>query len=158
MGYFPSGHISISINLSLTITGKSSNFDKLKYLLDRLEKEVEPYDKLSAFVLTVVFGWLLAPSLPHDAMLRSIVIGERIYWLIGSILTIFDATKLPVLYADHKKHKISNSKYKPLNGGICMCDLSQLRYHMRRLEKSRHEGERIKQGKLLTYSKLTRQD
>lgn len=136
--------------------------DKLECLLDRFEKEVEPYDKLSAVgliitpiavVSTIVVGWLLAPSLPHDAILRSIVSGERLYWIIGSILAIFAATKLPILYADRKKHQISNSKYKPLTGGMCMCDLSQLRYHIRRLDKSRHEGERIKHARMVTYYK-----
>ncbi len=135
---------------------------KLEYLLDRFEKEVEPYDKLSvmgllvtpvAVVLTIIFGWLLAPSLPHNAILHSIVSGERMYWIIGSILAVVAATKLPILYMDHKKHKISNSKYKPLSGGICMCDLSQLRYHMRRLDKSRHEGERIRHARMVTYYK-----
>jgi len=135
--------------------------DKLECLLDRFEKEVEPYDKLSAVgliitpiavVSTIVFGWLLAP-LPHDAMLRSIVSGERLYWIIGSILAIVAATKLLILYADRKKHQISNSKYKPLTGGMCMCDLSQLRYHVRRLDKSRHEGERIKHVRMVTYYK-----
>ena len=136
--------------------------DKLECLLDRFEREVAPYDKFSAIglivtpiavVATIVFGWILAPSLPQDAVLRSIITGERVYWIIGSILAIFAATKLPILYADRKKHQISNNKYKPLSGGKCMCDLSQLRYHVRRLDKSKHEGERIKHARMVTYYK-----
>ncbi len=134
----------------------------LEHLLDRFEEEVKHYDKLSAMglivtpiavVLTVVFGWLLAPSLPQDAVLRSFVAGERIYWVIGGILATIIATKLPILYADHMKHKISRTKYKPLSGGRCMCDLSQLRYHMRRLDKSDNEGERIKHVRMINYYK-----
>lgn len=134
----------------------------LEHLLNRFEEEVRIYDKLSALglivtpiaiVLTVVFGWLLAPSLLHDAVLHSFVASERMYWVIGGILATVAATKLPILYAEHMKHQISNRKYKPLSGGKCMCDLSQLRYHMRRLEKSRHEGERIKHARMVAYCK-----
>jgi len=135
---------------------------KLEHLLDRFEKEVAPYDKMSALgliltpiaiVSTIVFGWILAPPLPNDAILSSIVSGERLYWIIGTVLAIFAVTKLPILYSDRKKHEISNTKYKPLTGGKCMCDLSQLRYHMRRLDKSQHEGERIKHARMVTYYK-----
>ncbi|MEM2759296.1 MAG: hypothetical protein QXU32_01265 [Nitrososphaerales archaeon] len=133
----------------------------LEYLLDRFEAEVKPYDKLAALglivtplaiVLIIVFGWLLAPSLPHDA-LRSFVATERVYWVIGGILAIVGATKLPILYAEHRKHQISNKKYKPLSGGKCMCDLSQLRYHMKRLDRSVHEGERIRHMRMINYYK-----
>ncbi len=134
----------------------------LDHLLNRFEEEVRAYDKLSALglivtpiaiVLTVVFGWLLAPSLPHDTVLRSFVASERMYWVIGGILTTVAATKLPILYAEHMKHQISNRKYKPLSGGKCMCDRSQLRYHMRRVDKSAHEGKRIKHMRMINYYK-----
>jgi hypothetical protein len=134
---------------------------RLDHLLDRFEKEVAPYDKMSSFgliltpiaiVSTIVFGWILAPPLTHD-VLGSIVGGERLYWIIGTIVGIVAATKLPILYSDRKKHEISSTKYKPLTGGRCMCDLSQLRYHMRRLDKSQHEGERIKHARMVTYYK-----
>lgn len=136
--------------------------ENLEHLLDSFEKEVKPYDKLAslglivtpiAVVLTIVFGWLLAPSLPQDAVLRSFVATDRIYWVIGGILAIVAGTKLPILFAEHKKHQISKMKYKPLSGGRCMCDLSQLRYHMERLEKASHEGERIRHMRFINYYK-----
>jgi hypothetical protein len=136
--------------------------NRLECLLDRFENEVKPYDKMSvvglivtpiAIVSTIIFGWLLAPPLPHDEVLRSIIYSERIYWVIGAIIAIVASANLPILYADHKKHEISRIKYKPLTGGRCMCDLSQLRYHMRRLEKSNYEGERIKHARMVTLYK-----
>lgn len=134
----------------------------LENLLDMFEKEVKRYDKLAtlgvivtpiAIVSTIVLGWLLAPSLPQDAVLRSFVATERIYWIVGGILAVLVATKLPILYAEHKKHQISNKKYKPLSGGRCMCDLSQLRYHMRKLEKSADAGERMRHVRMIDYYK-----
>lgn len=132
----------------------------LERLLDMFEEEVKPYDKLSilalvltpvAVVLTVIFGWLLNP-LPNDAVLRSFVEAERTYWIIGAIIAALVGTKLLIIYTHYKKHQISNNKYKPLSGGRCMCDLSQLRYHMRRLEKS-SEGERIRHVRMINYYK-----
>jgi hypothetical protein len=134
----------------------------LEHLLDRFEEEVRPYDRLAAIslivgpitvVTAIIFGSLLAPGLPQDTVLRSFVTSERIGWVIGGILAVFAATKLPILYAEHKKHQISKRKYKPLSGGRCMCDLSQLRYHMRRLDKAGYEGERIKHMRMINYYK-----
>jgi len=56
------------------------------------------------------------------------------------------------LYVDHKKHEISRLKYRPI-AGVCMCDLSQLRSHMTKMEKARTTGERIRHTKLVNYYK-----
>ena len=75
-----------------------------------------------------------------------------LYWIVGGILATVCLTKLPILYADHKKHKISRTKYKPI-AGVCMCDLSQLRSHMRKMEKAKATGERIMHARLVKYYK-----
>jgi hypothetical protein len=56
------------------------------------------------------------------------------------------------LYVDHKKHEISRVKYRPM-AGVCMCDLSQLRSHMRKIDKASTTGERIRHTKLVNYYK-----
>jgi hypothetical protein len=75
-----------------------------------------------------------------------------LYWIVGGILSTIGLTKLPIFYVDHKKHEISRIKYKPITG-VCMCDLSQLRSHMIKLEKSRAVGERMRHAKLVKYYK-----
>lgn len=75
-----------------------------------------------------------------------------IYWMVGGILATVGLTKLPILYADHKKHEISRTKYKPI-AGVCMCDLSQLRSHMKKMEKAKATGERMMHAKLVKYYK-----
>jgi hypothetical protein len=75
-----------------------------------------------------------------------------IYWMVGGILATVGLTKLPIFYADHKKHEISRTKYKPI-AGVCMCDLSQLRSHMKKMEKAEATGERMMHAKLVKYYK-----
>lgn len=78
--------------------------------------------------------------------------GPIIYWIISGILATVAITKLPLFYIDYKKHEISRTKYKPI-AGVCMCDLSQLRSHMIRMEKSKTTGERIRHARLINYYK-----
>jgi hypothetical protein len=73
-----------------------------------------------------------------------------IYWIVGGMLATMGMTKLPIFYADHKKHEISKTKYKPV-AGVCMCDLSQLRSHMKKIEKAEATRERLMQAKLVKY-------
>jgi hypothetical protein len=73
-----------------------------------------------------------------------------IYWIVGGMLATIGLTKLPIFYADHKKHEISKTKYKPV-AGVCMCDLSQLRSHMKKMEEAQTTGERIMHARLVKY-------
>jgi hypothetical protein len=132
---------------------------KLEKLLDQFEREVEPYDRFSAFsMFATPIGIVLSIFLPLAYLqfvagvspFASMVSTGIIYWIVGSMLATVGLTKLPIFYADHKKHEISRTKYKPI-AGVCMCDLSQLRSHMRKMEKAEATGERMTHAKLVKY-------
>ncbi len=128
---------------------------RLVRLLDQFEHEVEPYDRLagmSMFATPVgVVISIFLPLLLHFS--GSFAISESVlYWIVGGILATICLTKLPLLYVDHKKHEISRVKYRPMSG-VCMCDLSQLRSHMTRMEKARTTGDKIRHTKLVNYYK-----
>jgi hypothetical protein len=74
------------------------------------------------------------------------------YWVVAGILISAVVTKIPLFYVDHKKHQISRNKYRPI-AGVCMCDLSHLRSHMIRMEKSKTMGARLRHAKLVNYYK-----
>lgn len=129
---------------------------RLDGLLDQFEREVEPYDRwagISMFatpvgvVISIFMPLILQLSEPSLAISESVV-----YWIVGGILTTIGLTKLPILYVDHKKHEISRVKYGPI-AGVCMCDLSQLRSHMRKMDKASTTGGRIRHTKLVNYYK-----
>ncbi len=133
--------------------------DKLEKLLNQFEREVEPYDRFSAFsMFATPIGIVLSIFLPLAYLqfaaavspLTSMVSTGIIYWIVGGMLATVGLTKLPIFYADHKKHEISRTKYKPI-AGVCMCDLSQLRSHMRKMEKTEVTGERMRHAKLAKY-------
>jgi hypothetical protein len=135
--------------------------DKLEKLLNQFEREVEPYDRFSAFAMfSTPIGIIFSIFLPLAYLqfvtgvspFASMVSTGIIYWMVGGILTTVGVTKLPMIYADHKKHEISRTKYKPI-AGMCMCDLSQLRSHMKKMEKAKVTGERMKHAKLVKYYK-----
>ena len=135
--------------------------DKLEKLLNQFEREVEPYDRFSALSLfSTPIGIILSILLPLGYLqfvaganpFVSMVSTGIIYWIVGGILATVGLTKLPIIYADHKKHEISRTKYKPI-AGVCMCDLSQLRSHMKKMEKAKVTGERMKHAKLVKYYK-----
>ena len=132
---------------------------RLETLLDRFEKEVEPYDRLlSILVLLTPVGVILSILIPipiishssHGNVLSVLVSEGILVWIVGAIFAITVITKVGMLLVDHKKHVISRSKYKPLTG-VCMCDLSQLRSHLRRMEKAKTVGERLRHMKLVNY-------
>ena len=128
---------------------------RLVSLLDQFEHEVEPYDRLagmSMFATPVgVVISIFLPLLLHFS--GSFAISESVlYWIVGGILATMGLTKLPLLYVDHKKHEISRVKYRPMSG-VCMCDLSQLRSHMTRIEKAKTTGDKIRHTKLVNYYK-----
>jgi hypothetical protein len=133
--------------------------DKLEKLLDQFEREVEPYDRFSAFsMFATPIGIVLSIFLPLAYL--QFVAGVNpfawmvptgiIYWIVGGMLATIGLTKLPIFYADHKKHEISKTKYKPV-AGVCMCDLSQLRSHMKKMEEAQTTGERIMHARLVKY-------
>jgi hypothetical protein len=133
--------------------------DKLEKLLNQFEREVEPYDRLSAFsMFATPIGIVLSIFLPLAFLqfvagvdpFASMVSTGIIYWIVGGMLATMGMTKLPIFYADHKKHEISKTKYKPV-AGVCMCDLSQLRSHMKKIEKAEATRERLMQAKLVKY-------
>ena len=135
--------------------------DKLEKLLNQFEREVEPYDRFSAFsMFATPIGILLSIFLPLAYVqfvaginpFASMVSTGIIYWIVGGMLVTVGLTKLPILYTDHKKHEISRTKYKPI-AGVCMCDLSQLRSHMKKMEKAEAAGERMMHAKLVKYYK-----
>jgi hypothetical protein len=129
---------------------------RLDGLLDQFEREIEPYDRwagISMFatpvgvVISIFMPLMLQLSEPSIAISESVV-----YWIVGGILATIGLTKLPILYIDHKKHEISKVKYRPI-AGVCMCDLSQLRSHMRKMDKASTTGGRIRHTKLVNYYK-----
>ena len=135
--------------------------DKLEKLLDQFEREVEPYDKFSSFsMFATPVGIILSIFLPLAYLqfvstvnpFALMVSSGYIYWIVGGILATVCLTKLPIFYVDRKKHEISRTKYKPI-AGVCMCDLSQLRSHMRKMEKAKVTGERMMHAKLVRYYK-----
>jgi hypothetical protein len=132
---------------------------RLETLLDRFEKEVEPYDRLlSILVLLTPVGVILSILIPipiisysSNGNVFSVLVSEGILiWIVGAIFAVTVITKVGMLLVDHRKHVISRSKYKPLTG-VCMCDLSQLRSHLRRIEKAKTVGERLRHIKLANY-------
>lgn len=130
--------------------------EKLDRLLDEFEREVEPYDRwagISMFATPVgVVISIFVPLMLHLSWPSLEISGSVLYWIVGGIVATIGLTKLPILYVDHKKHEISRVKYRPM-AGVCMCDLSQYRSHMRKRDKASNTGERIRHTKLLNYYK-----
>jgi hypothetical protein len=133
--------------MQLTSSREVKLDERLEMLIDQFEREVAPYDRWSriaaisssaAVVTSIVLSMLLLPP------------GYTVYAAIGGILASIVVTKLPILYADHKKHQISTHKYKPITG-VCMCDLYQYRTHLRRMETATTSAERIRHNKLANY-------
>jgi Na+/melibiose symporter-like transporter len=134
---------------------------RLEALLDQFESEVKSYDKWSGIsmiatpvgiIISIFLPMLFIQYVSQGSLYVSISSGPILYWIISGILATVAITKLPLFYVDYKKHEISRTKYKPI-AGVCMCDLSQLRSHMIRMEKSKTIGERIRHARLIDYYK-----
>ena len=135
---------------------------KLEALLDQFEREIKPYDKWSGIsmvatpvgIMISIFFPMLFIQYTSQGSLSYVSISSNpiLYWIISGIVATVAITKLPLFYVDYKKHKISSTKYRPITG-ICMCDLSQLRSHMIRMEKAKTTGERIRHARLINYYK-----
>ena len=134
---------------------------KLQALLDQFENEVKSYDKWTGIsmiatpigiVVSIFLPMLFSQYISQGSLYGSFSSGPMLYWIIGGILATVAITKLPLFYVDYKKHEISRTKYRPV-AGVCMCDLSQLRSHMIRIEKAKTTGERMRHARLINYYK-----
>ncbi len=122
---------------------------KLELLIDQFEKDVEPYDRWARLsVIATSAGVVASVVLPMLLLSQSIAL----YVTVGGILASAGLTRLPILYADRKKHEISRTKYRPVTG-VCMCDLYQYRTHLNKMDGSSDMGERIRHSKLANYYK-----
>ena len=133
-----------------TTSSNEVKLDKrLEMLIDQFEREVAPYDRWAriaaittspGIVMSIVLSILLLPS------------AYTVYTAVGGIIASIVLTKLPILYADHKKHEISRHKYKPVTG-VCMCDLYQYRTHLHKMEMATTTVDRMRHHKLANYYK-----
>jgi len=136
--------------------------EKFELLLNQFEKEVEPYDKMSSIsALATPVGVVISIFVPLLFLHMvggqinpyfAITSGPLIYWVVGGMVGTIFLSKLSLMYIDYQKHKISRTKYQPI-AGVCMCDLSQLRAQVIKMEKSKTAGERIRHVKLINYYK-----
>ena len=134
---------------------------RLEALLDQFENEVKSYDKWSSIsLLAAPVGIIISIFLPiifiqymsHGNLYVSINSRPALYLVFIGIAATVVITKLAIFYVDYKKHEISRTKYRPI-AGVCMCDLSQLRTHMIKIEKSKTAGERMRHVRLMNYYK-----
>ncbi|HXV46248.1 MAG TPA: hypothetical protein VD736_06215 [Nitrososphaera sp.] len=126
---------------------------KLENLLNQFEREVASYDKLSGLSMFVTpAGVVISIFVPLLLSSFSVISELALYWIVGGILASVGLAKVPLFYVDHKKHEISRTKYKPI-AGVCMCDLSQYKSQMTKVENSKTMGERIRHMKLANYYK-----
>jgi Na+/melibiose symporter-like transporter len=134
---------------------------RLEALLDQFENEVKSYDKWSSIsMLAAPVGIIISIFLPilfiqymsHGNLYVSINSRPALYLVFIGIAATVVITKLAIFYVDYKKHEVSRTKYRPI-AGVCMCDLSQLRTHMIKIEKSKTAGERIRHVRLMNYYK-----
>lgn len=128
-------------------------------LLDMFERDVAPCDKISelsmvmtpvGIISSILVPLLLYRLLVHGNPYTAITVFPYFYLVVGGILTTLLLTRSAIVYADHKKHQISRTIYRPITG-FCMCDLSMLRSHTKKVEGVRTIGERIRYVKLVNY-------
>jgi hypothetical protein len=132
---------------SLDVNAKLDN--KLEMLIDQFEKEVAPLDRWARLsVIATSVGVVASVVLP--LMLLSPAVA--LYATVGGILASIGLTRIPILYANYKKHQISRTKYRPVTG-VCMCDLYQYRTHLNKMQGASDMGERMRHSKLANYYK-----
>jgi hypothetical protein len=151
-----------TISASLTTDEEKAKLDeKYEKLIDQFEQETAQYDRLSRVSAVATFGGVLASILGPLLYFQSasginpyhaFATGPALYIAIGGIIASKLIPKLAIMYASHKKHEVSRTKYKPVTG-VCMCDLYQFRTHLRKMDKAADSGERMKHAKLATYYK-----
>ena len=135
--------------MQLTSLEENKIDERLEKLIDQFEREVAPLDRWSRLSVIATSAGVVASVVLPLLLLEP---GIAMYATIGGILASIGLTKLPILYADHKKHEISRLKYRPVTG-VCMCDLYQFRTHTNKMQNSKTEGERIRHAKLASYYK-----
>ena len=123
--------------------------EKLEMLIDQFEREVAPYDRWSRISMVATSAGVIASIVLPLFFLQS---PTALYATIAGIAASIGLTKLPVLYADRKKHEISRLKYRPVTG-LCMCDLYQYRTHLNKMQNVNSTAERIRHSKLASYYK-----
>lgn len=123
--------------------------EKLEMLIDQFEREVAPYDRWSRISVAATSAGVVASIVLPLLLLQP---AHALYATIAGIAASIGLTKLPILYADHKKHEISRVKYKPVTG-VCMCDLYQYRTHLHKMQNANNTAERIRHSKLASYYK-----
>lgn len=134
--------------MQLTSLEENKLDERLEKLIDQFEREVAPLDRWSRLSVIATSAGVVA-----SVVLPLLLIPEMaLYATIGGILASVGLTKLPILYADRKKHEISRLKYRPVTG-VCMCDLYQFRTHTNKMQSAKTEGERIRHAKLASYYK-----
>jgi hypothetical protein len=122
---------------------------KLEMLIDQFEKEVAPLDRWARLsVVATSVGVVASVVLPLLLLSPAVAL----YATVGGILASIGLTRIPILYANYKKHQISRTKYRPVTG-VCMCDLYQYRTHLNKMQGASDMGERMRHSKLANYYK-----
>jgi hypothetical protein len=122
---------------------------KLEMLIDQFEKEVAPLDRWARLsVVATSVGVVASVVLPLLLLSPAVAL----YATVGGILASIGLTRIPILYANYKKHQISRTKYRPVTG-VCMCDLYQFRTHLNKMQGASDMGERMRHSKLANYYK-----
>lgn len=133
--------------------------DKHIKLLDRFERDVAIYDRLAEFSVVMssigIICSILIPLTACSFLIRSnpfdgVTGSPYIYFVVAGMVVTVLMTRLLIIYADRKKHKISETEYRPVTG-FCMCDFSMLRSHTKKLECAKTMGERLRHAKLVNY-------
>jgi hypothetical protein len=122
---------------------------KLEMLIDQFEREVAPLDRWARLsVVATSVGVVASVVLPQLLLSPAVAL----YATVGGILASIGLTRIPILYANYKKHQISRTKYRPVTG-VCMCDLYQFRTHLNKMQGASDMGERMRHSKLANYYK-----
>ena len=132
--------------------------DKNIDMLNRFERDVAVYDKLSELTGNEFYKYIvfyLSSRSYYITFLSGnpfsgITVFPYLYCVIGGISMTMLITRLAIVYADRKKHQVSRTIYRPITG-FCMCDLSILRSHARKLERAKSMGNRLRYVKLMNH-------
>ncbi|HXG06463.1 MAG TPA: hypothetical protein VNI77_03960 [Nitrososphaera sp.] len=137
----------MQVSTSLPHLEETKLDEKLEMLIDQFERDVAPYDRWSRISMVATSAGVVSSIVLPLLLLEPVV---ALYPTVAGIAASIALTKIPILYADRKKHQISREKYKPVTG-ICMCDLYQYRTHLHKIRTARSTAERIRHSKLASY-------
>ncbi|MEP0825137.1 MAG: hypothetical protein HRF40_06600 [Nitrososphaera sp.] len=139
----------MQVSTSVPHVEESKLDERLEMLIDQFERDVAPYDRWSRISMIATSAGVISSVVLPLLLLEPAV---ALYATVAGIAASIGLTKLPILYADHKKHEISREKYKPVTG-VCMCDLYQYRTHLHKMQNASNPAERIRHSKLASYYK-----